>query len=78
MLDEPSEGLAPLIVENLRLQIEALKKTGLTILLAEQSIQFSLSLSSRLYVLEKGHVRFSGTPAEFSSDPSIQEQYLFV
>jgi branched-chain amino acid transport system ATP-binding protein len=78
LLDEPSEGLAPLIVENLRLQIAALKESGLTILLAEQHIDFSLSLSNRLYVLEKGEIRFSGTPAEFSADPSIQEKYLFI
>jgi branched-chain amino acid transport system ATP-binding protein len=78
LLDEPSEGLAPLIVENLRLQIAALKESGLTILLAEQHIDFSLSLSNRLYVLEKGEIRFSGTPAQFSADPSIQERYLFV
>ncbi len=78
LLDEPSEGLAPLIVENLRQQIARLKQSGLTILLAEQSVAFSLSLSDRLYVLEKGHVRFSGTPAEFEADPSIQEKYLFV
>lgn len=78
LLDEPSEGLAPLIVEALRQQVEALKKSGLTILLAEQSIEFSLSLSDRLYVLEKGELRFSGTPDEFRADPSIEEKYLFV
>lgn len=78
LLDEPSEGLAPLIVENLRLQIASLKKSGLTILLAEQHINFTLSLSNRLYVLEQGHIRFSGTPEEFSDDPTIQERYLFV
>lgn len=78
LLDEPSEGLAPLIVENLRQQIAALKESGLTILLAEQHINFTLSLSNRLYVLEQGHIRFSGTPTEFSADPSIQEKYLFV
>jgi branched-chain amino acid transport system ATP-binding protein len=78
LLDEPSEGLAPLVVENLRLQIAALKQSGLTILLAEQSIDFSLSLADRLYVLEKGTLRFSGTPAQFAADPSIQEKYLFV
>ncbi len=78
LLDEPSEGLAPLVVENLRLQIAALKQSGLTILLAEQHIEFSLSLADRLYVLEKGELRFSGTPAQFAADPSIQEQYLFV
>ena len=78
LLDEPSEGLAPLIVQNVGAQIAALKKSGLTILMAEQSIEFSLSLSDRLYVLEKGHLRFSGTPAEFRADPSIKEKYLFV
>ncbi|MEN9867294.1 MAG: hypothetical protein RL748_2884 [Pseudomonadota bacterium] len=78
LLDEPSEGLAPIIVETLRQQIAELKKTGLTILLAEQSIEFSLSLSDRIYVLEKGHLRFEGTPEQFRADPSIQEKYLFV
>ncbi|WP_338846723.1 ABC transporter ATP-binding protein [Massilia sp. W12] len=78
LLDEPSEGLAPIIVENLRAQIARLKQSGLTILLAEQSIHFSLALSDRIYVLEKGQVRFSGTPAEFSANPEIQEKYLFV
>lgn len=78
LLDEPSEGLAPLIVAALREQIGLLKKSGLTILLAEQSIEFSLALSDRLYVLEKGHLRFTGTPDEFRADPSIKEKYLFV
>lgn len=78
LLDEPSEGLAPMIVENLRQQIATLKQSGLTILLAEQSISFSLSLADRLYVLEKGHVRFGGSPEEFSADPSIKQKYLFV
>ncbi len=78
LLDEPSEGLAPIIVETLRQQIAQLKETGLTILLAEQSIEFSLSLSDRIYVLEKGHLRFEGTPEQFRADPSIQEKYLFV
>src|ERR1700722_14042826 len=54
LLDEPSEGLAPLVVEMLRLKIGELKAQGLTILLAEQGIEFSLSLADRVYVLEKG------------------------
>lgn len=78
LLDEPSEGLAPLVVENLRQQIASLKQSGLTILLAEQSVSFSLSLSDRLYVLEKGHVRFHGTPAEFEAKPEIKEKYLYA
>jgi branched-chain amino acid transport system ATP-binding protein len=54
LLDEPSEGLAPLIVEAMREQIGTLRKEGLSVLLAEQSLDFVLSLSDRLYILEKG------------------------
>ena len=61
LLDEPSEGLAPLVVEALLAKIGELKAQGLTILLAEQGIEFSLALADRVYVLEKGAVRFSGT-----------------
>ena len=60
LLDEPSEGLAPLVVENLLEQVGALKRQGLTILLAEQGVDFSLALADRVYVLEKGSVRFTG------------------
>ena len=54
LLDEPSEGLAPLVVEALLDKIRALKEQGLTILLAEQGVEFSLALADRVYVLEKG------------------------
>ena len=54
LLDEPSEGLAPLVVEALLHNIRALKKQGVTILLAEQGVDFSLALADRVYVLEKG------------------------
>jgi energy-coupling factor transporter ATP-binding protein EcfA2 len=57
LLDEPSEGLAPLVVEALRVKITELKAQGLTILLAEHGVEFSLSLADRVYVLEKGMVR---------------------
>src|SRR5204863_391064 len=53
LLDEPSEGLAPIVVDHLRDQIARLKREGLTILLAEQNTEFSLSLADRVYVLEK-------------------------
>ncbi len=68
LLDEPSEGLAPLIVETLRAKIAELKADGLTILLAEQGVGFSLSLADRVYVLEKGRVIFSGSAVELRSD----------
>jgi branched-chain amino acid transport system ATP-binding protein len=76
LLDEPSEGLAPLVVDHLKEQIGRLKKDGLTILLAEQNIGFSLDLADRVYVLEKGHIRFDGTARDFRDNDAIRHQYL--
>ena len=76
LLDEPSEGLAPLVVLHLKQQIARLKQDGLTILLAEQNVDFSLDLADRVYVLEKGHIRFHGTAREFRADDAIRHQYL--
>ncbi len=76
LLDEPSEGLAPLVVDALRERISDLKRDGLTILLAEQSVDFCLALADRVYVLEKGVVRYQGTATAFRADRSIQEKYL--
>ena len=74
LLDEPSEGLAPVIVENLLAQVQRLKGEGLTILLAEQGVDFSLSLADRVYVLEKGAVRFSGAAAQLRDDADSASQ----
>ena len=76
LLDEPSEGLAPLVVEHLKAQIGRLKREGLTILLAAQNVGFSLELADRVYVLEKGHIRFEGTAREFRDNDAIRQQYL--
>ena len=76
LLDEPSEGLAPLVVDHLQEQIRRLKTDGLTILLAEQNVDFSLDLADRVYVLEKGHIRYEGTSREFRENASIRQQYL--
>ena len=76
LLDEPSEGLAPIVVDHLRDQIARLKREGLTILLAEQNVDFSLFLADRVYVLEKGAVRYEGTTQAFRADESIRHQYL--
>jgi len=76
LLDEPSEGLAPLVVEHLKEQIGRLKSEGLTILLAEQNVEFCLDLADRVYVLEKGHIRYEGTARDFRADESIRHQYL--
>ena len=76
LLDEPSEGLAPLVVNHLKEQIGRLKEDGLTILLAEQNVDFCLDLADRVYVLEKGRIRYEGTAASFREDESIRAQYL--
>ena len=78
LLDEPSEGLAPLIVEQLRQRVAELKATGLSIVLAEQNLQFVMALADRVYILEKGEVRFTGTPADLQADKSIVQQFLTV
>jgi branched-chain amino acid transport system ATP-binding protein len=76
LLDEPSEGLAPIVVDHLKTQIRRLKEQGLTILLAEQNVGFCLDLADRVYVLEKGRIRYEGTAREFREDESIRQQYL--
>jgi branched-chain amino acid transport system ATP-binding protein len=76
LLDEPSEGLAPLVVETLLANIAELKAEGLTILLAEQGVDFSLSLADRVHILEKGSVRFSGAAAELRSDRALLDRLI--
>ena len=78
LLDEPSEGLAPLVVETLRQQLTSLKKSGLTIVLAEQNVRFVSELGDRVYILEKGMVRYEGSMAEFLSDAQVRQAYLAV
>ena len=77
LLDEPSEGLAPLIVRELGEAVRRLKGT-LPVLLAEQNARFAVALCDRGVVLEKGQVRFEGTRAELQADPEIQDRYLSV
>ena len=76
LLDEPSEGLAPLVVDHLKEQIARLKRDGLTILLAEQNVDFCLDLADRVYILEKGHIRYHGSVQAFREDESVRAQYL--
>jgi len=76
LLDEPSEGLAPLVVETLLQQVSLLKQQGLTILLAEQALDFCLTLADRVYVLQKGEVRFSGPSSALRDDPALREELL--
>jgi branched-chain amino acid transport system ATP-binding protein len=76
LLDEPSEGLAPLVVATLLGKIRELKRQGLTILLAEQGVDFSLALADRVYVLEKGSIRHSGPAAELRDDAAFRDRLL--
>jgi branched-chain amino acid transport system ATP-binding protein len=76
LLDEPSEGLAPLVMRDLGRQIGRLKEQGLTILLCEQNAKFAARLSDRAYVLEKGQVRFSGSIAALLENEEVRRQYL--
>ena len=78
LLDEPSEGLAPLVVDALLAKIGELKAQGLTILLAEQGVDFSLALADRVYVLEKGAVRFTGAAAALKSDRALLDRLMAV
>ncbi|MGH7046369.1 MAG: ABC transporter ATP-binding protein [Stellaceae bacterium] len=76
LLDEPSEGLAPLVVDQLRGKIGELKAQGLTILLAEQRVDFALALADRVYVLERGSVRYSGEAADLRADPALVDRMV--
>lgn len=76
LLDEPSEGLAPLVVRDLGEQIQRLKESGITILLCEQNAKFATALSDRAYILEKGQVRFSGTIEQLQNNAEVRQQYL--
>jgi branched-chain amino acid transport system ATP-binding protein len=78
MLDEPSEGLAPLVVEHLRTQIVRLKSEGATILLAEQNVEFALALADRICLLQKGEVVFTGSAEEVRADKGLRDRYLAV
>ena len=76
LLDEPSEGIAPVIVEEIADTIVELKKRGLSILLSEQNVGFAEIVSDRAYMLEKGQIRWGGTMAELAENAEVQRSYL--
>jgi branched-chain amino acid transport system ATP-binding protein len=78
LLDEPSEGVAPLIVEQMANTILELKKEGLSVLLSEQNIHFAELVSDRAYVLEKGQLQWHGPMAELARDTAAQRSFLSV
>lgn len=78
LLDEPTEGLAPLIVNMLEEQIARLKESGLTVLLAEQNLEVALRLSDRGYVIDNGAIQYHGTRDDLSSNDAVRNKYLCV
>jgi branched-chain amino acid transport system ATP-binding protein len=78
LLDEPSEGLAPLVVETLSQQLTRLKASGLTLVLAEQNVRFVSELGTRVYILENGMVRYRGSMVDFLADEEARQAYLAV
>jgi branched-chain amino acid transport system ATP-binding protein len=78
LLDEPVEGVAPVVVQELTRQIKALKAMGLTILFAEQNMHFATEISDRAYVIEKGRIRFQGTMRELAANEEVKQKYLMI
>jgi len=78
MLDEPSEGLAPMLVRDIGNIIAELRETGLSILLVEQNITMALSVADYAYVISKGKIVYAGTPNELAANKPVQDQYLGV
>lgn len=78
LLDEPSEGLAPIVVRRIHDCLKRIKQEGATILLVEQNLPFAISLADRIYVLGKGTIQWFGTPDALKADPVVQQTWLGV
>jgi len=78
LVDEPTEGLAPLLVMEVRNMLEGIHKVGVSILLVEHNIKVALSLASRVYLMGKAHIGFAGTPTELEDQPETKSKYLEV
>jgi branched-chain amino acid transport system ATP-binding protein len=78
LVDEPTEGLAPLLVQNLTDILARINRGGTTMLLVEQTLEVALALSTRLYVMDQGRIQFEGTPDALRREPAIQQRFLGV
>ena len=78
ILDEPMEGLAPLMVRLIEQQILKLKAAGLTVLLTEQNVNSALRLSDHCYIIDDGHIRFEGSIQELKDNDQVRKKYLLV
>jgi branched-chain amino acid transport system ATP-binding protein len=78
LLDEPSEGLAPIIVKVLGTSIELMRKEGMTILLSEQNLKFSLKHADRAFIMDDGAIKFQGTITELEENEEVKKRYLAI
>jgi len=78
VMDEPTEGLAPLLVREVGRVISELKRSGLSILLVEQNLALALSVADRVHVLSRGQIVHTGTPAELMTNDDVKTRYLGV
>jgi branched-chain amino acid transport system ATP-binding protein len=78
LLDEPSEGLAPAIVKTLAALVERLRAEGVTVLLSEQNVHFSLRVADRAYIIDSGQIRYEGRVEALRAEPEIMKRYLAV
>ena len=78
MIDEPTEGLAPMVVELVAKFLEKVRSRGIPILLVEQKLAIALDISARVYVLGRGEVVFEGTPAQLRAADAVRKEWLEV
>jgi branched-chain amino acid transport system ATP-binding protein len=78
LLDEPSEGLAPVIVEQMAAAVLRMKAEGIAVLLSEQNLHFAAAVADRTYIIEKGAIRHEGRMADIAADAALREAYLTV
>ena len=78
LVDEPTEGLAPLLVDQVRDVLRQINQAGVSVLLTEHNMRVALSLAHRVYLMGKGHIGFSGTVDELNSEPEIKSKYLGI
>jgi branched-chain amino acid transport system ATP-binding protein len=78
LVDEPTEGLAPMLVRTLTDILREINRRGTSILLVEQTLEVAMALSRRLYVMDQGRIQFEGTPDELRKEPAIQQRFLGV
>jgi branched-chain amino acid transport system ATP-binding protein len=78
LIDEPSEGLSPILVEKIAEVLKEIKNQGMTILLVEQNTEMALEISNRCYLMDEGVVKFEGAPGEIKGNEEIQREYLAI